>query len=170
MRYGYFKHHIFNLAAALMVFTNNAYSQTADTSLTTKVTPLVHIIYMGGNDCPPCVVWRALELPKLEKSDEFKSFKFSFVTKSVRSAVPSSIFLPVEVKPYKQKLDYATGGRGGSSQTVLMADGEVYHHFYGSRTAEQYVNMALAIQNGTPFPESRCTRRNQTSCVEAPKP
>ena len=28
----------------------------------------VQLVWMGGNDCPPCVAWRRDELPKLQAS------------------------------------------------------------------------------------------------------
>lgn len=39
--------------------------------------PSIHIVYLGGPDCPPCVAWRATELPKLEKTTAFQSVKFT---------------------------------------------------------------------------------------------
>ncbi len=40
-------------------------AQTADA-------PRIHIIYMGGDDCPPCVAWRSNELPKLRQTKAFR--------------------------------------------------------------------------------------------------
>ena len=51
------------------------------------------------------------ELPKLRKTQAFQSIQFSSVTKLIRSPVPLSVFLPSEVKPYKDKLDKASGGK-----------------------------------------------------------
>ena len=47
----------------------------ADPQLLKAVT--IRIVYMGGDDCPPCVAWRKNEFPKLEKTDAFKAIKFS---------------------------------------------------------------------------------------------
>ena len=55
--------------------------------------PKVHLIWMGGSDCPPCVNWRRFELPKLEKMAEFQEVTFSYVAKTIKSPVPASFFL-----------------------------------------------------------------------------
>ncbi len=128
----------------------------------------IHIIYMGGNDCPPCVFWRATELPKLQATQAYASIRFSSVTKTVRSPVPPAFFLPDEVKPYKDKLDKAGGGRSGSPQTAVLVDGEVYDYYFGtSRSAEDVERMILAIQSGRKYPFKRCVERDSTKkCVE----
>ena len=43
--------------------------------------PAVHFIWMGGNDCPPCVAWRRFDLPKLKELPEFKSITLPHVSK-----------------------------------------------------------------------------------------
>lgn len=45
--------------------------------------PTIHFIWMGGNDCPPCALWRRTELPKLQASPEFKHMQFSHVNKVI---------------------------------------------------------------------------------------
>lgn len=121
--------------------------------------PQVHMIYMGGDDCPPCVAWRREQLPKLQQSDVFRSIRFSYVNKSIRSAVPVSWLLPDEVKLYKDALDRAGGGNIGSPQTAIMVDGKIYDYFWGARAAPDIENMILAIRNHTPYPYPRCVRR-----------
>lgn len=59
----------------------------------------VHFIYMGGGDCPSCVVWRRAELPRLALSDAFRASRYSFVNKPILSGVPGLFLLPYEVKP-----------------------------------------------------------------------
>ena len=63
----------------------------------------VHLIWMGGNDCPPCVSWRAQELPRLQQSPAFQAVRFSYVVKGIRSPIPSRAFLPPEVAPRHRK-------------------------------------------------------------------
>ena len=54
----------------------------------------VHFIYMGGDDCPSCVVWRRGELPRLALSDAFRASRYSFVNKHpLRRARPVSVAL-----------------------------------------------------------------------------
>lgn len=118
----------------------------------------IQLIWMGGNDCPPCVAWRKDELPKLQKSEEFKGITFSYVTKVVRSTVPASFFLPAEVKPYKDKLDYASSGRGGSPQAALIVNGEVFDYFHKTRSAAEIESMLNAVRNNTKYPFERCLK------------
>jgi hypothetical protein len=128
----------------------------------------VHLVHFGGNDCPPCVAWRLDELPKLEKSEVFKSIKFSYVTKPIRSAVPASIFLPADVKPLKDKLDIASGGGTGSPQGALLVGGEVYDYWFGARSALDIEEMIVAAKTGGKYPFKRCVQRGpRWSCVKA---
>lgn len=118
----------------------------------------IHLVWMGGADCPPCVFWRRHELPKLQESAEFKTATFSYVNKVIRSPVPSSIFLPSEVKPYKDKLDHASAGRAGSPQAALLVNGEVFDYFHGTRSAAEIESMILAIRTGAQYPFDRCVK------------
>ena len=61
-------------------------------SASAQIAPVVQLVWMGGDDCPPCKSWRKDELPKLATSDEFKKITFSYVIKSIQSPVPSSFF------------------------------------------------------------------------------
>lgn len=124
----------------------------------TRVAPAVHIVWMGGSDCPPCEAWRRDELPKLKASAEFKPITFSYVTKVIRSSVPSSLFLPAEVRPYKDKLDYASSMRTGSPQVAILVNGEVFDYFHGTRSADEMVQMLTAIRLDNTYPFSRCVK------------
>ncbi|HYF41751.1 MAG TPA: hypothetical protein VEA35_04820 [Ramlibacter sp.] len=121
----------------------------------------IHVIYMGGDDCPPCVAWRANELPQLRRAEVFPTVRFSQVTKSIRSAVPPSWMLPDEVKPYKDQLDHAGGRNIGSPQTAILVNGKVYDYFRGARSAADIEGMLAAIRDGTPYPYPRCVRRGE---------
>ena len=138
------------LAAAPLVFGQNRTDAAT-----------VHIVWMGGNDCPPCIYWRGHELPKLEKSAEFKAIKFSYVSKVIRSSIPSSIFLPSEVKPYKEKLDFASSGFSGSPQVAILVNGEVFDYFHGTRNAEEIERMIVAIRTGGQYPFQRCVKASR---------
>jgi hypothetical protein len=126
----------------------------------------IHIVYMGGNDCPPCIAWRTAELPKLEKSDVFKSVKFSYVSKMIRSPVPPALFLPSEVEPYKEKLDFASSGVNGSPQTAIIVNDEVFDYYFGTRAAEDMVKMLEAIRTGSKYPYERCVKLTKTRSCE----
>jgi hypothetical protein len=127
----------------------------------------IHMIWMGGNDCPPCKAWRMAELPKLQQSAEFKAIKFSYVEKLISSPVPPSIFLPAEVKPYKDQLDTASGGAVGSPQAAIVVDGKVYDYFHNARKAEDVEKMIASIRTGGKYPFKRCLKyaaRSRTKC------
>ena len=79
------------------------------------------MVYFGGNDCPPCVQWRATQLPKLQQMNAFKSITFTHVEKKIKAPIPPSIFMPDNVKPYKEQLDQGGGGMDGSPQTAVIA-------------------------------------------------
>ena len=119
----------------------------------------IHIVYMGGDDCPPCLDWRKNELPKLKLTEVFSTIRFSYIRKSIRSPVPSRFFLPDEVKPYKEKLDVAGNGLGGSAQVAILVNGEVFDYYFGSeRKAADVERMLLSIRNATPYPFTRCLK------------
>jgi hypothetical protein len=126
----------------------------------------VHVVYMGGNDCPPCVAWRASELPKLEQTEIFRLVRFSMVTKTVRSPVPAAAFLPDEVKPYKARLDLASGGNIGSAQVAILVDGEVYDYSFAAPPAEDFEQRLIAAYWGLPDAIPRCLQRGpKWSCI-----
>lgn len=135
-------------------------SDTPTSSVRKGETASIHMVYMGGNDCPPCVAWRAKELPLLRQTAAFQTVTFSYVQKVIASAVPPSFFLPTDVKPLKEKLDFAGGGRGGSAQVAILVDGEVYDYYFGSRSSSEVERMILSIRNGTKYPFERCLKRD----------
>ena len=124
--------------------------------------PDIHFVWMGGNDCPPCVMWRRIELPLLEKSDAFQSITFTHVTKPVTQSVPPAFFLPAAVKPYKAQLDAASAGVAGSPQAAILVNGEVFDYFHGTRTAEQIGQMVNSIATGSKYPFPRCLKASTT--------
>lgn len=130
----------------------------------------IHLVYMGGNDCPPCVAWRRSELPQLERKPVFAQIRFSYVTKAVRSSVPPAIFLPPEVKPLKAALDQANGGHTGSPQTALLVNGKVYDYYRGTRSADQIERMLLAVRDRTPYPFAACARLGTGNQCAQPSP
>lgn len=120
----------------------------------------IHIVYMGGNDCPPCVYWRANDLPRLKTTAAFRSVTFTYVQKTILSPVPPAMFLPAEVKTYKNQLDAAGGGIGGSAQVAIFVDDQLFDYYFGSRSAEEVEQMILSIRKGTKYPFERCVKRN----------
>ena len=130
----------------------------------------VHLIWMGGDDCPPCVAWRLEQLPKLQKAAVFRTVTFSYVPKSIRSSVPARFYLPEAVKPYKEILDAANAARVGSPQVAVLVNGQVFDYFYGARSAEDMEEMLLAARDGGRYPFPRCLRLEATGRGCALKP
>lgn len=128
--------------------------------------PAIHFIWMGGSDCDPCVKWRGLELPKLQETAEFRKVRFSYVTKTIQSPIPSSMFLPDEVKPYKEALDRSSGGRAGSPQWAVLVNGQVVDHQWGARSAEDFRQIFAAIQTEGTYPTNRCAVREAGKCTQ----
>ncbi len=126
----------------------------------------IHVVYFGGNDCPPCITFRGLEFPILQKSPAFSKLEWTFVTKTVSSPVPSGFFLPGRVKPLGDKMRIATAGIGGSPQVVIFVNDEVYDVYSGSRDVEFYEKMVTSILEKTPYPRDRCLQRTSSRGCE----
>jgi hypothetical protein len=133
----------------------------------------VIFVHMGGNDCPPCVAWRANELPKLQASEQFRKIRFAYVVKTIKAPVPPAAFLPPELRPFKDQLDFASGGRGGSPHQAFIVDGKVYDYWFGPKGAEEIEAAVTAILDGTRYPHRRCLKRTgggDRSCeIRAPR-
>lgn len=163
------------IAKHLSIFVGAAGLSTAiavaqDTAKLTQASeakpPHIHVVYFGGNDCPPCVTFRALEFPILQKSPAYSKLEWTFVTKTVSSPVPSGFFLPSRVKPLGDKLRAATAGIGGSAQVVILINDEVYDVFSGSRDADFYEKMVASVLDKTPYPRERCVQRTSSRGCE----
>ena len=127
--------------------------------------PKIMMINMGGADCPPCEAWRRFDLPKLRAEPAFQNVEFVHVEKSIPSAVPPHFFLPHAVKPFKAKLDAASGGMSGSSQVAILVNGEVYDYYFGNRPADDVLRMIRSIQTNAAYPFERCLqRRDRQHC------
>ena len=99
-----------------------------------------------------------MELPKLEATEIYKRIKFTHVTKGVGSSVPPTYFLPDDVKPFKDVLDYASNRNSGSSQTAVLVNGKVFDYYFEFRSATDVEKMLIAIESGTQYPFARCMR------------
>jgi hypothetical protein len=138
------------LSALILLLSQSASAQD-------KAKPTIQLINMGGSDCPPCLSWRAIELPKLEAMPVYKEIQYIHVEKVIRSPVPPRFFLPAAVKPLKEKLDVASGGRQGSAQVVVVVNGEVFDYWWGNgKSAADLDLMFRAILAGGKYPFSRC--------------
>lgn len=121
----------------------------------------IDVVYFGGNDCPPCRIWRGLEYPKLQPTLETRRARFFYVTKSIRAPVPVSS-LPEEVKTMGPALLDASAGRGGSSQTAFIVDGKLADYWFGWRDAQEISGMIEAVREGKPLPGKQCVRWSAT--------
>jgi hypothetical protein len=151
----------FLICAALSVFITS-YAQSSDNTDQKKIsdTKRIQVFYFGGNDCPPCVVFRGTEFVKLEKSDAFKSVDWIYVTKAIGSGIPSNFFLPERVKPHRETLIAATNNNRGSAQVVIFVDGKVHDVFPGSKDAAFYEAVVASVHEGKPYPGQRCLQRH----------
>lgn len=135
---------------------------------TAPAQPDIHLIWMGGDDCPPCKAWRTNELPQLLAAPEFKGVRFSYVTKTIRSQVPPAAAMPPEVRPFKGALDRASGGRTGSPQAALVVNGQIYDYYVSARPADTVLEMVGAARGEWRYPLPRCLQMAAKGrvCVE----
>lgn len=119
----------------------------------------IDFIHLGGNDCPPCVVWRQEELPKLQAMPEMRDVRISLVTKTIRSPVPWAVFFPSEIRHLQPALVEASGGLSGSPQQALLVNGQVVDYRRGSASAQDIRDMIVALRKGEPPPRPTCARR-----------
>lgn len=122
---------------------------------------VIDLVWMGGDDCPPCAVWKRQELPRFAATPEGRSIRITGVDKPIRSPVPAAEALPPAARVYKAQLDEASAGRSGSPQMALVVDGKVYDYFFGIRSADLLVEMVQAVRTGSPYPVQRCLRLGQ---------
>lgn len=134
----------------LAVSAPAAWAQAAPTQ------PDIHLVWMGGDDCPPCKAWRTTELPQLLAAPEFQGVRFSYVVKPIRASVPPAAQLPPEVRPLKEALDRASGGRTGSPQAALVVNGQVYDYYVSARPADTVLEMIGAARGEWRYPLTRC--------------
>ncbi|MGV3573118.1 MAG: hypothetical protein ACO1PB_21190 [Ramlibacter sp.] len=129
----------------------------------------IDFVSLGGNDCPPCRAWRAVELPKLQAMPEWQLMKYHFVTKSIQTPVPSATFFPAESKHLQPALAEAGNGWTGSPQQAILVDGKVVDFWWGSAmgkgSAEDIAAMVRALHDGTPLPRPACAQlETRRSC------
>jgi thiol-disulfide isomerase/thioredoxin len=138
-------------------------------AIPTSGIPDIHFVYMGGSDCPSCLSWKAIEVPKLEKMPAFKAVKFTVVDKVVASPVPPAFFLPAALKPYKEVLDVANGGNRGSPQFAVLVNGKVVDYYVGGRSAEEIEDTLAALLNGQKPKMPGCAKRAKVTwfCLES---
>jgi hypothetical protein len=124
----------------------------------TAAPPSIHLVWMGGDDCPPCAAWKRQELPKFMATPEGQSIRVTEVHKPIRSGVPALEALPPEVRPYKAQLDEASAGRAGSPQSALIVNGKVHDYYFGTRATDILVDMVQSVRTGSPYPVERCLK------------
>jgi hypothetical protein len=130
----------------------------------------IHFVSFGGSDCPPCLAWRAIELPKLKQSPAYQHITYTHVEKVVQSPVPPRFFMPEAVKQYRDKLSNATSGRVGSAQSAILVNGEVFDVWFGNgRGADDLEQRFNAIRGGEKYPFARCEKvlpgRGEWTCA-----
>ncbi len=129
--------------------------------------PQIDFVNMGGNDCPPCVLWRATELPRLQALPEFKWIRYNHVVKTIQSPVPAAFFFPSEIKHLQPALKQSSNGWSGSPQQAIVVDGKVIDYWWGTGrgSAEELAAMFRAIRAGQPLPRKVCAQLDtRTTC------
>lgn len=129
--------------------------------------PRIEFVSMGGNDCPPCMAWRAGDLPKLKAMPEWQLVTFHYVTKAIQSPVPSAFFFPAEAKHLQPALKEASNGWSGSPQQALLVDGKVVDYWWGTAKGEPEALAAMirALHEGKPLPRATCQALDtRTTC------
>ncbi len=119
---------------------------------------VIDFVHLGGNDCPPCVAWRATELPKLQAMPEFKYVRYTHVTKAIQSTVPPAFTFPSEVRQLQPALKEASNGWSGSPHQAILVNGKVVDYWYGTGRGEatELAAMFRALHDGTPLPRKTC--------------
>jgi hypothetical protein len=130
----------------------------------------IHFVSFGGSDCPPCLAWRAVELPRLKQSPAYQHITYTHVEKVISSPVPPRFFMPEAVKQYRDKLSNATSGRPGSPQSALLVNGEVFDVWSGTGIGAEDLELRInAIRAGGKYPFARCEQvlpgRGQWVCA-----
>lgn len=109
----------------------------------------IDYVYMGGNDCPPCIAWRQTELPRLKAMPEFELLHFTYVDKSIRSPVPAAFWFPREIRHLRDPIFVASKGRTGSPLNAIVVDGRVATFWWGTWAAEDIAKTVREIHDGT---------------------
>jgi hypothetical protein len=159
--------HRFSLiATTLLLPAAAAFAQQA------PATPMqIDLVAFGGNDCPPCMLWRGLELPKLQAMPEYKLLRYTHVTKSIQSPVPAAFFFPSEIRHLQPVLKEASNGYSGSPHQAILVNGKVVDYWFGTGSgksdAHAIAAVVRAIHDGTPMPRKTCLKlKTQTTCAE----
>ncbi|MDO8279531.1 MAG: hypothetical protein Q7T63_15550 [Burkholderiaceae bacterium] len=108
----------------------------------------IDYVYMGGNDCPPCIAWRQTELPRLKAMPEFQLVHFTYVNKSIRSPVPGAVWFPHEIRALREPIFVASKGRTGSPLNAIVVDGRVAIFWWGAWAAEDIAKTVREIHSG----------------------
>ena len=106
----------------------------------------IDFVYMGGNDCPPCVRWRGLELPKLMAMPEYGMLRFTYVPKVIGSQVPEASYFPSELRYLRNPIFSASGGVAGSPMNAILVNGKVIEFWRGARDAEVIAQQIRVIR------------------------
>jgi hypothetical protein len=139
-------------------------------TVATAEQPVIDFVHMGGNDCPPCIYWRATELPKLQGMPEFAHVRYTYVTKAIRSSVPSATWFPAEAKHLQPALAEAANGFSGSPHQAILVDGKIVDYWFGTGAgkgdATQIAAMVRAIRAGERLPRPTCKKlATQLTCA-----
>jgi len=84
---------------------------------------VIDLVYLGENGCPPCRAWKALDLPKLERSPEFAQIRYTAVIKVIPAPVPPQWLLPAHLRPMRDEIVRVINRSAGAPMFALLVDG-----------------------------------------------
>lgn len=113
----------------------------------------IDFVYFGAHDCPSCVSWKAIDLPKLKGSSLFGQVRFTEVVKGIRSPIPSAYWFPEEIKHLREPIAEKIKG-AGSPMFAILTDGQVVASWKGTRKSPEEI---LSIIEKQALPSSGTT-------------
>ncbi|MBI3715944.1 MAG: hypothetical protein HY255_08135 [Betaproteobacteria bacterium] len=99
-------------------------SAQADSGVVVRKASVIDVVYMGDKDCPPCVAWKKVDLPKLQAEAWFPVIRFTEIKKPIGDPVPAADQLPEHLRPMQQELVRIINRPRGSPMFALLVDGK----------------------------------------------
>lgn len=115
---------------------------------------VIDVVYMGDRDCPPCVAWKRVDLPKLQATAWFPHIRFTEIKKPIPEPVPAADKLPEHLRPMHEELVRIINRPKGSPMFALLVDGKAIAGGWGREPyyaflpkLEELVASKLAAKN-----------------------
>jgi len=99
----------------------------------------VTFVYVGADDCPPCLTWRKTELPKFEASPLRRDVDFHAIFAARWSYVADPYYWPAELAWLRADAEL----KRGAPQFVVARDGKVLLRSFGTASWNSQVQPLL---------------------------